>query len=96
MLDEVLDPRRPGTRLGNHQQALPLRQSLEPPKLDLWVDTTLTVAAGTPTAGVQVTALMEDRARVEIEATAMVPSTAPSARTRTKLIRLPQGSDFIA
>jgi hypothetical protein len=41
----------PGERIGLYPEALPLRLSLEPPKLDLWMDTTLTVAAGTPTAG---------------------------------------------
>ncbi|WP_374247305.1 baseplate J/gp47 family protein [Zoogloea sp.] len=43
----------PSERIGLHPEALPLRLSLEPPKPNLWVDTTLSVAAGTPTGGLQ-------------------------------------------
>lgn len=43
----------PGERIGLYPEALPLRLSIEPPKLNLWVDANLTLVAGTPVNGLQ-------------------------------------------
>ena len=43
----------PGERMGLYVEALPLRLSLEPPQTPLWVDTTLTLVAGSATSGLQ-------------------------------------------
>ena len=43
----------PGERIGLYVEALPLRLSLEPPQTPLWVDTTLTLVAGSATSGLQ-------------------------------------------
>lgn len=76
----------PGERIGLYPEALPLRLSLEPPKLDLWVDTTLTVAAGTPTAaGVQarITGAIKDVFdKAAAKATAETPASLGYAAVR--------------
>ncbi len=52
----------PGERIGLYPEALPLRLSLEPPRLNLWVDSTLTLVAGSATTGLQarVTSAIKD------------------------------------
>lgn len=90
----------PGERIGLYPEALPLRLSLEPPRLPVQVDAELTLAAGNPVAGLEarLTAVLKDAfERAARRATLDAPADLPyadlhdavaAALPASKLVRL--------